>query len=424
VPDLRRLVADVTPLRENAAFRRLWIGTTLSTVGSALTLFAVTLQVFLLTGSSAAVGGVGLAAAIPALALGLFGGALVDSADRRALVLWSQSAMMTVSAAFAVQALAGNSHVWLLYVLEAVASSANAVNGPARRTFMPRLLPAAQIPAGAALTMLTMHISMLGGPVLGGLLVPLGGLKLCYLLDAVTFLASLYGVFRLPPMRPEGGDGPTRPGLHGVLDGVRFLGRSRVLTGVLLADVSATLFAMPVALYPAINAERFDGSPRTLGLLSAGLAIGGLLGTVFSGPLAHVRRPGLGMLVAGGVWGAALFGFGVVHSFALTMAALVVAGIADVISVVLRSTIIQVATPDVYRGRVNAAEIMVGGNIPQVGNFRAGVVAELTSPGVSAGLGGVLAVLGAAGIAVAMPAVVRYRTGQAAETSAVSTTAS
>ena len=413
--ELRRLLADVTPLRENAAFRRLWIGTTLSTVGSALTLFAVMLQVYLLTGSSAAVGGVGLAAALPALALGLFGGALVDSADRRVLVLWSQSAMMLVSAGFAVQALADNSHLWLLYVLEALASSANAVNGPARRTFMPRLLPAAQIPAGAALTMLTMHISMLGGPVLGGLLVPVGGLKLCYLIDAVTFLASLYSVFRLPAMRPEGGE-PVRPGLHGVLDGVRFLGRSRVLTGVLLADVSATLFAMPVALYPAINAERFGGSPRTLGLLSAGLAIGGVVGTVFSGPLARVRRPGLGMLVAGAVWGAALFGFGVVHTLAATMAALVVAGIADVISVVLRSTIIQVATPDAYRGRVNAAEIMVGGNIPQVGNFRAGVVAELTSPGVSAGLGGVLAVVGAAGIALAVPAVVRYRTQDAVET--------
>ena len=200
------------------------------------------------------------------------------------------------------------------------------MNGPARRTFMPRLLPAAQIPAGAALTMLTMHVSMLGGPVLGGLLVPLGGVKVCYLIDAITFLASLYSVFRLPAMRPESGDEPPRPGLHGVLDGVRFLGRSRVLTGVLLADVSATLLAMPVALYPAINAERFGGSPRTLGLLSAGLAIGGLLGTAFSGPLVRVRRPGLGMLVAGGVWGAALVGFGVVHTLALTLAALVSPG--------------------------------------------------------------------------------------------------
>lgn len=406
--DLRGVLADITPLRENAAFRRLWVGTTLSTLGSAMTLFAVTLQVFLLTHSSAAVGGVGLAAAIPALALGVFAGALVDRADRRLLVLWTQSVMMLASVAFAAQAYLGNSHVWVLYLLEAVASAVNSVNGPARRTFMPRLLPKAQIPAGSALSMLTMHISMLGGPMLAGLIVPVGGVKLCYLIDAVTFVASLYSVMRLPAMRPEGGV-RSRPGLGGALDGIRFLGRSRVLTGVLLADVVATLFAMPTALYPAINAERFGGSARTLGLLSAALAIGGILGTVFSGPLGRVRRPGLGMLVSVAVWGAALAGFGLVHAFALTMACLIVAGVADVTSVVLRSTIIQLATPDRYRGRVNAAEIMVGGNIPQIGNFRAGLVAQATSPGFSATLGGAMAAVGAVVIGLAWPALVGYR---------------
>ena len=137
-----------------------------------MTLFAVTLQVFLLTHSSAAVGGVGLAAAVPALALGLLGGAVVDRVDRRVLVLYTQSVMMLVSIGFALQAYLGNQHVWLLYLLEAVASSVNSINAPARRTFMPRLLPKSQIPAGAALTMLTMHISMLGGPMIAGLVVP------------------------------------------------------------------------------------------------------------------------------------------------------------------------------------------------------------------------------------------------------------
>ena len=408
MPDLRGVLADITPLRENPAFRRLWIGTTLSTLGSAMTLFAVTLQVFLLTHSSAAVGGVGLAAAIPALALGLFAGALVDRADRRLLVLYTQSAMMIVSVGFAAQAYLGNQHVWLLYALEVLASSVNSVNGPARRTFMPRLLPKAHIPAGSALTMLTMHISMLGGPMIAGLVVPIGGVELCYLIDAITFLASLYSVFRLPPMRPEGNEAP-RPGLGGALDGIRFLGRSRVLTGVLVADVVATLFAMPIALYPAINAERFDGSARTLGLLSAGLAIGGVVGTVFSGPLGRVRRPGFGMLISVVVWGGALAGFGLVRGLAMTMACLIVAGVADVTSVVLRSTIIQVATPDRYRGRVNAAEIMVGGNIPQLGNFRAGLVAQATSPAFSATLGGAMAAVGAVVIGLTWPALVDYR---------------
>jgi MFS family permease len=272
---------------------------------------------------------------------------------------------------------------------------------------MPRLVRAEQIPAASALSMMSMHLSLLLGPTLAGLIVPLGGLKCCYLVDAITFLAALYSVFRLPAMRPEGG--PLRPGFEAVRDGLRYLGRSRVLTGVLVADVSATLFAMPVALFPAINAERFGGSPRTLGLLSAGLAIGGTIGTVFSGPLGRVRRQGLGVLVAGGVWGIALAGFGLADGLVATMVFLIAAGIADVTSVVLRSTIIQVATPDEYRGRTNAAEMMVGGSVPQVGNFRAGAVAQLTSPGFSATSGGVLALAGALLVGVGFPALVRYR---------------
>ncbi|MGH8861927.1 MAG: MFS transporter [Jatrophihabitantaceae bacterium] len=404
-----RLLADVTPLREAPAFRRLWLGGTLSTIGSTMTMFAVALQVYRITGSSAAVGGIGLAGALPSLALGLFAGALGDAVDRRRLVLAMQTGLMVVSFAFAAQALAGNSQVWLLYLLTVVESLLGSMSGPARRTFMPRLVPPQQIPAASALTMMSMHLSMLGGPLLAGLLVPVGGLTSCYVIDAVTFVASLYAVFRLPPMRPHGE--ALRPGWHTILDGLRFLGRSRVLTGVLLADVSATLLAMPIALFPAINEQRFGGSPRTLGLLSAGLAIGGIIGTVFSGPVGRLHRQGLGVLVAGGVWGAALAGFGMADSLVATMAFLVLAGIADVTSVVLRSTIIQVATPDAYRGRINAAEIMVGGNIPQVGNFRAGAVAQWTSPNVSAASGGIAAVVGAVLVALAHPALVRFRAG-------------
>jgi MFS family permease len=406
VPE-RRLLADIRPLRETPAYRRLWFGTTLSSLGSAMTNFAVVLQVYLLTHSSAAVGGVGLAIATPAICFGLFGGTIVDAVDRRRLVLVTQTAMMAVSVALAIQAFAGGRVLWLLYALVAVEALFASINAPARRTFMPRLLPKEQIPAGAALTMLAMHISVLAGPLLAGLIVPVGGLKACYVIDAVSFLAALYGVFRLPPMRPEGQ--PLRPGLRAVLDGLRFLGQSRVLTGVLLADVSATLLAMPIALFPAINAERFGGSPRTLGLLNAGLAIGGILGTVFSGPVARIRRPGLGVLVCGGIWGAALAGFGVANGLLATMAFLVIAGVADVISVVQRSTIIQLAAPDNYRGRINAAEIIVGGSVPQLGNFRAGAIAQASSTTISAASGGLAAIGGAVLVGLAFPALIRYR---------------
>jgi MFS family permease len=405
---LRTLLADTRPLRESPEYRRLWLGQTLSSTGGQMTTFAVALQVFVLTGSPAAVGGVGLSFAVPAIVIGLVSGALIDSVDRRQLVLITSSLQAGVSVAFAVQAFSGSRAVWLLYLLTAVQGGVGAVNAPARRTFVPRLLPREQVPAGAALSVVTMHLSAIAGPALAGVITAAGGLKICYLLDAISFAGALYAVFRLPAMRPEPGTGAGR-GLARVREGFRFIADSKVLIGALLSDVSATMLAMPVALFPAINAERFGGSPRTLGLLSASLAIGGVVGTILSGPVGTVARQGRAMLIAGACWGGALAGFGLVHSLTLSVALLILAGIADVLAVVFRSSLVQLATPDSMRGRASAAEFVVGAATPQLGNFRAGLVATATSPGTSAWTGGVSAVVGAGLIAFALPAFVRYR---------------
>src|SRR4051794_28194105 len=154
-----------------------------------MTTYAVALQVFTLTGSSAAVGGVGLAAAVPSIAAGLLGGPIVDAVDRRRLVLVTSSALALVSALFAVQAFADLRSVALLYALVGVQYLLAAVNSPARRTFAPRLLPRELIPAGAAVTMLSMHLSLVAGPPLAGILTAAGGLRFCYLVDALSFAA-------------------------------------------------------------------------------------------------------------------------------------------------------------------------------------------------------------------------------------------
>jgi MFS family permease len=404
---IRRLLVDVAPLRTSPAFRRLWLGGVLSGVGSQMTVFAVALQVYLITHSSAAVGAVGLVSALPAIAFGLLAGSLVDAVDRRRLVLLTSVLQIGTSAGLAAQAFAGLDRVGVLYALVAVQSLVGSVSAPARRTFMPRLLPADQVPAAAALTMLGMHASLVAGPSLAGVIAAMGGLKLCYLIDAVSFLASLYGVFRLPPMRP-GGEG-TRPGVRAVLEGLRFVKRNKVLAGALVADLNATVLAMPIALFPAINAQRFGGSPRTLGLLTTALAVGGIVGSALSGPVGRISRQGRGMLIAGSVWGAALAGFGLVHGLAATLGCLALAGVADVSSVVLRTTLVQVATPDAYRGRISAAEFVVGAACPQLGSFRAGVVGSWSTPGISAISGGLACIAGSGLIALALPAFVRYR---------------
>jgi MFS family permease len=403
----RRLLLDVRPLRASTDFRRLWLGSLVSSIGGQMITFAVALQVFGLTGSSAAVGGVGLAAAIPSIVVGLIGGPLIDSVDRRRLVLTTRSCLALVSAFFAAQAFAGLRSVWLLYALVFLQYLFTSVGGPASRTFPPRLLPPALLPASAALQMFAMHTSLVVGPLLAGFVTAAAGLKVCYLADALSFVASLYAVARLPPMRPDGGSGR---GPRAVVDGLRFIGGHKPLLGALLSDLAATALAFPVALFPAVNAERFGGSPTTLGSFTAALAVGGILGTACSGPVSHVARQGRAITVATVVWGASLIGFGLARGLAPTLGCLVIAGIADVLSVVFRTALVQTATPDRYRGRVNAAEYVVGVGAVELGNFRGGVLGSLTTPSLSAVIGGASSLAGTAVLAATVPALRRYST--------------
>lgn len=403
-----RLFADTRPLRESPAFRRLWIGSSLSSVGSRMTSFATALQIYELTHSSAAVGALALVLGIPTIVVGLLGGSFADAVDRRRLVLLTSSCLAIMSILFTGQAFLELRQVWLLYVLAGIQALLGAVNAPARRTFLPRLLPAGQVPAAMALDMLSFHASMTVGPLLAGALIATGGLQLCYLVDAVSFAAALYGLARLPPMPPLGD--VAGPGLKAVAEGLRFIRRKPVLLGVLLADVNATALGMPFALFPALNDQNFGGSAQTLGLLTAAPAIGGVLGSVLSGPVGHVSRHGRAMLIAVAVWGAALAGFGFTHTLWLALALLAVAGAADTISVIFRSTIVQAVTPDRLRGRVTSVDFVVGAGAPELGNFRAGMVGSLATPAISAISGGIATVLGAGLLRLAVPALARYDT--------------
>jgi MFS family permease len=404
-----RLLADFTPLRDSPAFRRLWAGNTLSSVGGSLTTFAVALQVYLITRSPFAVGAIGVAEMVPLLAMGLIGGAVADATDRRRLVLITSTALTVVSAAFAAQAFAGLQAVWLLYTLVAVQSTIQAVAAPAKATFVPALLTPSQLPAGLMLNRLSFQVMLTAGPALAGLITatPGLGLRACYALDVLTFAGSLYAVARLPEMKPQ--PGAPRPGFRAVAEGVGFIGRTQVLAGAFLADLCATFFGLPVALFPAINAERFGGNPAILGLFMASIGVGGLLSGVLSGRAVHAVRQGRAMLLAVAVWGAAFAGFAVAPWLWLTLGCLALAGAADTFTVVFRGAIVQSVTPDALRGRVLAADYVVGAGGGQLGSLEAGALGSLTSPAISALAGGLATVAAAVAIAVAMPAFTRYR---------------
>ncbi|MFF4397309.1 MFS transporter [Streptomyces sp. NPDC001480] len=401
---LRHTLIDVTPLRSAAPFRRLWIGQSLSGFGSQMTLVAVMFQVWQMTRSTTWTGAVGLAQALPLVALGLFAGSLVDRVDRRKFYLLTTSGQAVCSLLLALQGFLGHLPAVGVLGLVALQSCFIAGGGPASRTFLPHLLPNQQLAAGLALGRIAFQGAMLLGPALGGLIVGGLGVGACYLIDALTFVAALHGAFGLPQMLP--GDEPARPGLRGVLDGLAFLGRTPVIRGALLTDLATTVLSMPISLFPLVNAERFGGDPRTLGLFLTTVAVGGVAASLFSGTFTRLSRPGMVMLGGSATWGGALTLFGMSPDPWVGLAFLVIAGAADTVSVVSRSTVVQMHTPHELLGRVSAAEQIVGQAGPDIGNLRGGLVADATS-GAAALVSGGLLCLGAVAVVGATTAELR-----------------
>ncbi|MGI8613187.1 MAG: MFS transporter [Nocardioidaceae bacterium] len=403
---MRHALIDLAPLRSAPAFRRLWIGRACSGFGSQMTLVAVMFQVWQLTHSTIWTGAVGLAQAGPLILLGLCAGSLIDRTDRRRIYLVTTTGQAVCSVLLAAQGLFAHAPVLGVLALVAVQSCFGVGGGPAARTFIPMLLPADQIAAGLALNRIAFQASMLVGPALGGLAIGWLGVGGCYLIDAITFGAGFFGAFGLPAMRPQGE--PSRPGFPGVVEGLEFLLRTPAVRGALLTDLATTVLSFPISLFPLINAERFHNNPRTLGLFLTAIAVGGVIASVFSGTFTRMARPGMVMLCGSATWGAALALFGVVSNRWVALTFLVLAGVADTMSVVSRSTIVQLHTPDVLRGRVAAAEQIVGQAGPDVGNMRGGLVASASSGLTALVSGGLLCIAAVATIGATTPALRRF----------------
>ncbi|WP_208948688.1 MFS transporter [Streptomyces subrutilus] len=387
----RRVFADLTPLRTSRDYRRLWVGGTISWVGQAMTALAISLQVYDITRSSFAVGLVGLFSLVPLVAFGLYGGAIADTVDRRKLGLYSSLGAAALSIALACAALLDYHRVWFLYAVVALQAVCGALSGPARSAMIPRLLPAEQLPAANALNSVTMTSGTMAGPMLGGLIVGWWGYQAAYLIDAVTFLAALYAMWRLPSMKPDRAEG-TR-GRASVVDGLRFLGTRPNVRMTFFTDMAAMVLAHPRALFPAVAVLWFGGDAKTVGLLVAAPAVGALLGGLFSGWQGRIRRHGLAILCAVATWGLAIAVFGLTRNLWLGLFFLALAGCADTVSMVFRTTMLQSATPDDMRGRLQGVFIVVVAGGPRLGDFLAGTAADLTSPAVAITGGGLACVL-------------------------------
>jgi len=417
------LLLDTTPLRVSSDFRRLWGGLALAHIGSQLTILAIGLQVYRITRSTFNVGLVGLFALVPLLVMGLYGGALADTRDRRRVAMTASFVMWCCTLALVAQAVAGASNVIVLYVLVAIQSGAMAVNSPARGAIIPRIMPAELLPAANALTQVTHTIALTAGPLLGGILVASFGFAATYTVDAFTFTAALYALWRLPPIPPLTSEKTAAlRGWRAVADGFRFLATAPNLRMTFLVDMAAMIFAFPRVLFPAIAALVIGGGDTTVGTLTAALAVGSAIATLLSGPVSRSRRHG--RIIGGAVaaWGMSIAVFGVVivlagstspptimwGTMATACLALACAGAADAVSAVLRGTILQVAAPDDMRGRLQGVFIVVVAGGPRFGDMVLGTGATALTEGWIAVIGGLACVVAVAALMRLQPQFARY----------------
>jgi len=386
-----RIGPDLTPLRF-PAYRRLFFGSAVTVVGSQLTAVAVQQEIFSLTGSSTWVGVASLVALVPLIIFGLIGGAVADTYDRRKLAIITSAGVGVTAAGLWLQAHLQLHSVALIMALLALQQLFFAVNQPTRSAIIPRIIPIEYVPSANTLNFTLFGFGVLAGPLLAGMLIPLIGLQWLYFFDAVTLLAVLYAVIRLPPIPPLG----DRTGRAKVFDGLAFLRTRPLLLMTFVVDIIAMFFGLPRALFPQMAEETFGGPPGggiQLGLLNAGMAIGVVIGGLTGGWIHRVHRQGVAIVIAILVWGASMTFLGLSTAIWVAVAMLAVGGWADMVSAAYRSTILQVEVDDDMRGRMQGVFTVVVAGGPRLADLAHGLAAGAFGTAAAVTGGGVLVVV-------------------------------
>lgn len=377
---------------------------------------AVAWHVFALTGSAFHLGLIGVVQFVPSFALVLVGGAAADTFDRRRIMMAAQSLALAVAGVLVAATWREAAPLPLLYGVIVVVAATGAFDSPARAALLPTLVPREAFPRAVTIAATNQALAFATGPAVAGGLIALGGIGAAYVAYAVLLAGSLAGLGFLRPERAEAGTRAIT--LEAIRDGLRFVRQSPVVLGCMTLDMLAVILGGATALLPVYASEILAVGPAGYGVLTSALEIGALVTSVLLVALPPLRRAGRALLVAVAVYGLATVVFGLSRSFPLSLAAYVVVGVADQVSVVVRTTAVQLETPDELRGRVSAVSMMFIQASNQLGAAESGFVAALASAPFAVVSGGVGALVVVAVVAAAVPELRRYRTDHPARRAA------
>jgi MFS family permease len=406
---LRFVQGDLAAVLRVPAFRRYSTSRIAAAIAQSMLQAIIAWQVYALSGSALDLGLVGLVRFVPALLLSFFSGVIVDTYDRRLILLGAQAIPAVTSALMLFAIATGTASLPMVYGLVFFAGVASAFEGPARQTMIPALVPRHLFSRAMTFNSTLQSLSAVTGPALGGALIALDGIGLGY--SAHLGLVLLSMLVLLPVRTPRSSSGPSRAGvrLDAIREGLRFLKNQPVVLGAMTLDMFAVLFGGAKALLPIYAVSVLSADAVGYGILTASLDVGSLIAAAVMVGLPVPRHTGRALLLSVAAYGLATMAFGLSTWLPLSVVAYAAVGAADQVSVVMRLNTIQLAIPDELRGRVTAVNFVFVNASNQIGGLESGLVAALTSAVFAVVSGGAACLVVVGVVAARLPQLRQYQ---------------
>ena len=393
----------------NRNYALLFWGQLISSAGTQMQVVAVSWQVYLLTHSAVALGLIGLVQAIPRLIFSLVGGILADAFDRRKLLFLIEILLASTSAVLALCTVFHVINIVIIYIVVLIAGSVSAFEFPTRQAIVPSLVRREEMIDALSLNTVMMQLTLIIGPTAGGFAIAWIGVANTYWFDVISYFVVIGSLLLMVVPRIPA-EKRAQAGIGALVDGMKFLRAHPVILAVLSLDFFATFFGSPKALLPVYASDILHVGPQGLGILLAATSIGAVSLAPFTGLIGRIPRQGLGVVLAIIVWGLCITAFGLSPGpLWLGVLFLAGSGAADMVSMILRNLVIQLTTPDEFRGRISAVNAMFVMGGPMLGQFESGLVAGLFTPEFSVVSGGLACIFAALAIVALVPSLIRVK---------------
>lgn len=371
----------IPPTLRDRRFRLYWIGIILVWAATQMMVWSLLWQIRSLTDEPLALGIVGAIRVVPTIIFSLVAGSIADVVNRRKILIIVELLMVGIAVSLALLTLSGSIQLWIIYLAIAVMAIGTTFELPARQAIIPNLVAVKDLPNAFSMQVIGFQAGALIGPILSGLLIGQVGQFAPYIASSLFFLSMVFLLLAIGPIAQEVDPDRARARVSwpAIRQGIRFTFDNPLILSSMLLDFFATFLTRADTLMPIVARDILNVGAEAYGLLSAAQAIGATAAAAVLSQLEAIRHQGKVLLFAIGLVGVGTIIFGLSRVFILTMAALMVVGASDAVSAVIRNTIRQIQTPDRLRGRVVSVNqiFFMGG--PQLGELRAGVVAQLTT---------------------------------------------